>query len=156
MVRNCRKVHGQLFSVKYYLFIEICGIQLKRLGVVPKENPKSTTRREKERKKRSRMAKKNGEEVVMGVPYYASQNPYQAGTIPPNAVFGDPKGIPIQQTIYRDTPAPFNCVYCGNSGVTTVRSIPPFTALYQNPNLLFYLVLEFHQSNNFAWIWYMP
>ncbi|BBG93853.1 hypothetical protein Prudu_567S000300 [Prunus dulcis] len=42
---------------------------------------------------------------------------------PPNAVYGDPKGIPIHQTIYRDTPAPFNCVYCGNSGLTHVRLV---------------------------------
>ncbi|KAJ9682146.1 hypothetical protein PVL29_018168 [Vitis rotundifolia] len=44
----------------------------------------------------------------MGIPYPAvyhpNQNPYQAG------------GVPIQQTIFRDTPAPFNCVYCGSSG----------------------------------------
>lgn len=53
--------------------------------------------------------------------YYVGENPYQAGTIPPNAVVEDPKGIPIQQTIYRDTPAPFNCLHCGSSGVTTVK-----------------------------------
>ncbi|PIN23771.1 hypothetical protein CDL12_03505 [Handroanthus impetiginosus] len=53
--------------------------------------------------------------------YYVGENPYQAGAIPPNAIVGDPKGIPIQQTIYRDTPAPFNCVQCGGSGVTTVK-----------------------------------
>ncbi|KAK6119001.1 hypothetical protein DH2020_047253 [Rehmannia glutinosa] len=53
--------------------------------------------------------------------YYVGENPYQAGAIPPNAVVGDPKGIPIQQTIYRDTPAPFNCAYCGGSGVTRVN-----------------------------------
>lgn len=74
---------------------------------------------DKQRDKHREMSK--NDEPVMGVPYYTAQNPYQAGAIPPNAVFGDPKGIPIQQTIYRDTPAPFNCVYCGNSGVTTVR-----------------------------------
>ena len=55
--------------------------------------------------------------------YYVGQNPYQAGMIPPNAVYGDPKGIPLQQTMYRDTPAPFNCLYCGSSGLTTVRSL---------------------------------
>ncbi|GFQ01451.1 hypothetical protein PHJA_002289000 [Phtheirospermum japonicum] len=53
--------------------------------------------------------------------YYAGQNPYQAGVIPPNAVVGDPKGIPIQQIIYRDTPAPFKCLHYGNSGLTTVK-----------------------------------
>lgn len=62
-----------------------------------------------------------GEEPVVGVPFYVVQNPYQAGVEPPNAIYGDPKGIPIQQTIYRDTPAPFNCAYCGNTGTTTVR-----------------------------------
>ncbi|XP_030449188.1 GSH-induced LITAF domain protein [Syzygium oleosum] len=70
------------------------------------------------------------EEPVIGVPYYpAAQNPYQAGMIPPHAIFGDPKGIPIQQTIYRDTPAPFSCVYCGGSGVTTVKSKPSLAAV---------------------------
>lgn len=53
--------------------------------------------------------------------YYVVENPYQAGAIPPNAVVGDPKGIPIQQTIYRDTPAPFNCLHCGGAGLTTVK-----------------------------------
>lgn len=53
--------------------------------------------------------------------YYVGQNPYQAGAIPPNAVYGDPKGILLLQTMYRDTPAPFQCVYCGSSGLTTVR-----------------------------------
>lgn len=81
------------------------------------------------------MAKKE-EEPVMGIPYPAAyqpsqipyqaayhphQNPYQAGVIPPNAFVGDPKGVPIQQTIFRDTPAPFNCVYCGSSGLTLVK-----------------------------------
>ncbi|KAL3500976.1 hypothetical protein ACH5RR_035425 [Cinchona calisaya] len=61
--------------------------------------------------------------------YYAGENPYQAGAIPPNAVFGDPKGIPIQQTIYRDTPAPFNCLHCGSSGLTTIKSKPSLAAV---------------------------
>lgn len=69
----------------------------------------------------SKMPPPKPDEPVMGVPYYVVENPYQAGMIPPNAVYGDPKGIPIHQTIYRDTPAPFNCVYCGDSGLTTVR-----------------------------------
>ncbi|KAF7839041.1 GSH-induced LITAF domain protein [Senna tora] len=75
------------------------------------------------------MAKK-GEDVAVGVPYYGyvGENPYQAGIIPPNAFIGDPKGIPIQQTIYRDTPAPFNCVYCSHSGQTTIRSKPSLAA----------------------------
>ncbi|KAL6193426.1 hypothetical protein ACLB2K_034510 [Fragaria x ananassa] len=62
------------------------------------------------------------QQPVMGVPYYVLENPYQAGMIPPNAIYGDPKGVPLQQTIYRDTPAPFNCLYCGDTGLTTVRS----------------------------------
>ncbi|XP_057484907.1 GSH-induced LITAF domain protein-like [Actinidia eriantha] len=61
--------------------------------------------------------------------YYVGSNPYQAGMIPPNAVVGDPKGIPIQQTIYRDTPAPFNCLYCGDSGLTTIRSKPSLASV---------------------------
>ncbi|XP_068666804.1 GSH-induced LITAF domain protein-like [Aristolochia californica] len=83
------------------------------------------------------------EDPAIGVPYpypasyqpagpqqfYIGQSPYQAGMIPPNAVFGDPKGIPLQQTMYRDTPAPFQCVYCGNSGVTAVKSKPSLAAL---------------------------
>ncbi|GMN49328.1 hypothetical protein TIFTF001_018509 [Ficus carica] len=73
------------------------------------------------------MSKK--EEPVVGVPYYAAQNPYQAGAIPPNAFVGDPKGVPIQQTIYRDTPAPFTCPYCANSSLTTVRSKPSLAAV---------------------------
>ncbi|KAJ1383242.1 LPS-induced tumor necrosis factor alpha factor [Sesbania bispinosa] len=65
---------------------------------------------------------KKGEEVAVGVPVY------QRGG--GNAVVGDPKamGVPIQQTIYRDTPAPFNCHYCGNTGLTTVRSKPSLAA----------------------------
>ncbi|KAK6930760.1 LPS-induced tumor necrosis factor alpha factor, partial [Dillenia turbinata] len=80
------------------------------------------------------------EEPAVGIPYaapyppqgqqyYVGQNPYQAGVVPPNAIFDDPKGIPLQQTIYRDTPAPFNCVYCGNTGVTSVRSTPSVAAV---------------------------
>ncbi|KAH9608161.1 hypothetical protein KSS87_011422 [Heliosperma pusillum] len=43
--------------------------------------------------------------------YYPAPNPYyQNGAVPPNAIFDDPKGVPITQTIYRDTPAPFSCV----------------------------------------------
>lgn len=57
--------------------------------------------------------------------YYVGQHPHQAGMIPPNAVYGDPKGIPLQQTMFKDTPAPFSCVFCGSSGLTVVRSAPP-------------------------------
>lgn len=68
--------------------------------------------------------------------YYVGQNPYQAGTIPPNAVYGDPKGIPLQQTMFRDTPAPFQCVYCGSSGLTTIRFRFSF-AQYDSYSLFF-------------------
>ncbi|RID42204.1 hypothetical protein BRARA_J02111 [Brassica rapa] len=71
---------------------------------------------------------KEGEPVI-GVPYYAGQNPYQAGIVPPNAIYGDPMGAPIQQTFYRDTPAPFNCLYCGNTGLTHIRSKPGVAAV---------------------------
>ncbi|KAL8201372.1 hypothetical protein R6Q57_012711 [Mikania cordata] len=90
------------------------------------------------------MEKKN-EEPVMGIPYnpnyqhspiysyplsqyHIGNNPYQSRQIPPNAIVGDPKGIPLHQTIYRDTPAPINCVFCGSSGLTTVRSKPSMAA----------------------------
>ncbi|MBA0563182.1 hypothetical protein Goshw_010731 [Gossypium schwendimanii] len=69
------------------------------------------------------------EQPAVGVPYHVGINPYQAGMIPPNAIYGDPKGIPIQQTMYRDTPAPFNCPFCGNSGLTLVRSKPSLAAV---------------------------
>lgn len=70
-----------------------------------------------------------GAEPAIGMPvqqgppqfYYVRENPHQAGMVPSNAIYGDPKGIPLQQTMYRDTPAPFSCVYCGSSGLTTVR-----------------------------------
>ncbi|XP_010250569.1 PREDICTED: uncharacterized protein LOC104592783 [Nelumbo nucifera] len=83
------------------------------------------------------MSKKNEPAVGIPVPhpqqqqqcYYVGENPYQAGMIPPNAVYDDPKGIPLQQTIFRDTPAPFSCVYCGSSGLTTVRSKPSLAAV---------------------------
>ncbi|KAL8238243.1 hypothetical protein R6Q59_019324 [Mikania micrantha] len=82
------------------------------------------------------MEKKN-EEPVMGIPYnqsnhppppiyapsqqqyYVRNNPYQSDQIPPSAVFGDPKGVPLQQTIYRDTLAPVNCAFCGGFDLTT-------------------------------------
>ncbi|XP_043706839.1 GSH-induced LITAF domain protein [Telopea speciosissima] len=88
------------------------------------------------------------EEPVIGIPYapnykyegpmvqqqqcqqfYVGQNPYQGGAIPPNAIFMDPQGMPLQQTMFRDTPAPFSCPYCGISGVTTVRSKPSLAAV---------------------------
>ncbi|KAM0962255.1 hypothetical protein ACFX13_021835 [Malus domestica] len=69
------------------------------------------------------------DEPVMGVPVYTVQNPYQAGMIPPNAVYGDPKGVPLHQTFYRDTPAPFNCAYCGDTGLTQIRSKPSMASV---------------------------
>lgn len=57
-----------------------------------------------------------------GASYYVGMNPYQAGMIPPNAIYGDPKGIPIEQTMYRDTPAPFNCPHCGETGLTNIKA----------------------------------
>ncbi|KAE8686487.1 hypothetical protein F3Y22_tig00111059pilonHSYRG00055 [Hibiscus syriacus] len=44
------------------------------------------------------------EEPVVGVPYYGGprMDGYQGGRIPPDAIYGDPKGIPIKQTMYRD------------------------------------------------------
>ncbi|KAG2334189.1 hypothetical protein Bca52824_005369 [Brassica carinata] len=43
------------------------------------------------------------------------------GIVTPNAIYGDPLGALIHQTIYRDTPAPFRCLYCGITGLTTIR-----------------------------------
>ncbi|KAG0480691.1 hypothetical protein HPP92_011549 [Vanilla planifolia] len=49
------------------------------------------------------------EEPALGVPYpyataqsaqpvfYVAPNPHQAGMVPPNAVYGDPKGIPYSR-----------------------------------------------------------
>ncbi|XP_039038556.1 GSH-induced LITAF domain protein-like [Hibiscus syriacus] len=62
------------------------------------------------------MFKKQDERVV-GVPYFVGMKPYQQ-----DVIYGDPGNTPIKQTMYRDTPAPFNCPYCGNSGLTFVRS----------------------------------
>eukprot|EP01018_Ginkgo_biloba_P017249 Gb_27784 [translate_table: standard] len=54
--------------------------------------------------------------------YYSMGNAHQAGLIPPNAIFGNAEGIPLRETVYRDTPAPFECHHCGKSGQTTIRS----------------------------------
>lgn len=90
-----------------------------------------------------------GDEPVVGVPFYVAQNPYQAGAVPPNAVFGDPKGIPIQQTIYRDSPAPFNCVYCGNTGITTVRSKKQIHTLFSLLEFCFPSYYHFYEFLRF-------
>ncbi|MCO5549164.1 hypothetical protein L7F22_002631, partial [Adiantum nelumboides] len=61
--------------------------------------------------------------------YFSRDNPYRQGLIPPNVLFDvPPNGIPLQQTIYRDTPAPFECPHCGASGVTNVKSKPSLAA----------------------------
>lgn len=52
---------------------------------------------------------------------YNNQHPIYNSRFPPNAIFGDPKGVPIHQTIFRDTPAPFHCPHCSNSALTTIR-----------------------------------
>ncbi|KAI5058814.1 hypothetical protein GOP47_0026984 [Adiantum capillus-veneris] len=79
---------------------------------------------------------RHGERHVIAPPYqqvplqyFSRDNPYQQGLIPPNALFHvAPNGIPLQQTIYRDTPAPFECPHCGASGVTNVKSKPSLAA----------------------------
>lgn len=53
--------------------------------------------------------------------YHQNSNPYQAGMIPPNAIYGPPNGIPLRETFFADTPAPFECPHCGKSGVTRVK-----------------------------------
>ncbi|WVZ75239.1 hypothetical protein U9M48_023316 [Paspalum notatum var. saurae] len=75
-----------------------------------------------------------GGEPAIGIPYqpaaeahgqynYAPPpNPYAAGMPPPNAIYaGAPKGVPLQQTMFRDTPAPFHCQACGEAAVSSVR-----------------------------------
>lgn len=64
----------------------------------------------------------------MPIQYYANESPYQGGMIPPNAIYDGPNGIPLRETVFRDTPAPFECPYCGTPGVTTVKSRPSFAA----------------------------
>lgn len=69
------------------------------------------------------------QQQVGGGGYYVAQSEQGGGggggiynsRYPPNAIFGDPKGIPIHQTIFRDTPAPFHCPHCSNSSLTTIR-----------------------------------
>ncbi|KAL6899860.1 hypothetical protein ACP4OV_006518 [Aristida adscensionis] len=71
-------------------------------------------------------------EPALGVPYhpaevqghshYYAPDPYAAGMPPPNAIYaGAPKGVPLQQTMFRDTPAPFHCQACGAAAVSSVR-----------------------------------
>ncbi|KAH7289917.1 hypothetical protein KP509_30G023800 [Ceratopteris richardii] len=73
---------------------------------------------------------------VMAPPYhpvpvqaFTRENPYQKGMIPPNALFDvPPNGIPLLETVYRDTPAPFHCPHCGAAGITNVKSKPSLAA----------------------------
>ncbi|CAI9093098.1 OLC1v1028513C1 [Oldenlandia corymbosa var. corymbosa] len=44
----------------------------------------------------------------------------------PDAILGDPKGVPIRQTIFMDTPAPFNCPHCGSVDLTRVNITSSF------------------------------
>ncbi|VAH41545.1 unnamed protein product [Triticum turgidum subsp. durum] len=77
-------------------------------------------------------AKAAGDEPALGIPYNPAQaqgsyyyppDPYAAGRVPPNAIYaGAPKGVPLQHTMFRDTPAPFHCQSCGDAAVTSVRS----------------------------------
>ncbi|CAM6094924.1 unnamed protein product [Calypogeia fissa] len=60
--------------------------------------------------------------------YHQNTNPYQAGMVPPNAIYGPPNGIPLRETFFADTPAPFECPHCGKSGVTQVKSSPSLAA----------------------------
>jgi lipopolysaccharide-induced tumor necrosis factor-alpha factor len=75
-----------------------------------------------------------GGEPAIGIPYHPAAeaqghyyyapppNPYAAGMPPPNAIYaGAPKGVPLQQTMFRDTPAPFHCQACGEAAVSSVR-----------------------------------
>lgn len=93
---------------------------------------------------RRRMERKE-EEAVVGVPVsYESENQYQKGVIPPNAFVGDPKGVPIHQTIYRDTPAPFNCPFCANTSLTTIKyssSILQFLINLKFPILIIFIII---------------
>ncbi|KAF8686726.1 hypothetical protein HU200_043563 [Digitaria exilis] len=88
-----------------------------------------------------------GGEPAIGIPYYPAPpagghgnyyyapppNPYAAGMPPPNAIYaGAPKGVPLQQTMFRDTPAPFHCQACGEAAVSTVRRSISELALKRN------------------------
>ncbi|CAN6238245.1 unnamed protein product, partial [Urochloa humidicola] len=83
-----------------------------------------------------------GGEPAIGIPYHPAAeaqghyyyapppNPYAAGMPPANAIYaGAPKGVPLQQTMFRDTPAPFHCQACGEAAVSTVRSKPSLASV---------------------------
>jgi lipopolysaccharide-induced tumor necrosis factor-alpha factor len=60
--------------------------------------------------------------------YQQETNAYSAGMVPRNAIYGPPNGIPLRETFFADTPAPFECSHCGKSGVTRVDSRPSLAA----------------------------
>ncbi|CAL4887659.1 unnamed protein product [Urochloa decumbens] len=81
-------------------------------------------------------------EPAIGIPYHPAAgaqghyyyapppNPYVSGMPPANAIYaGAPKGVPLQQTMFRDTPAPFHCQACGEAAVSTVRSKPSLASV---------------------------
>ncbi|CAN6251689.1 unnamed protein product [Urochloa humidicola] len=82
-------------------------------------------------------------EPAIGIPYHPAAgaqghyyyappppNPYATGMPPANAIYaGAPKGVPLQQTMFRDTPAPFHCQACGEAAVSTVRSKPSLASV---------------------------
>ncbi|KAF7124956.1 hypothetical protein RHSIM_Rhsim12G0021000 [Rhododendron simsii] len=68
--------------------------------------------------------------------YYIGNNPYQAGMIPPKTLRRTMLSSAIDEAtsewrrpMTQDTPAPFDCVHCGSSGLTTVRSKPSLAAV---------------------------
>ncbi|KAH9328437.1 hypothetical protein KI387_000545, partial [Taxus chinensis] len=96
---------------------------------------------------------KTMDEPAMGIPYaypakpmqtvmtpppqqYYCSNPYQAGMIPPNAIFGYSEGIPLWETVYRDTPAPFECTHCSKSGLTNIKLLDHYPPSFSFPTRL--------------------
>ncbi|XP_002985838.2 GSH-induced LITAF domain protein [Selaginella moellendorffii] len=57
----------------------------------------------------------------MPPPHYQEQQHF-LGSVPPNAIVGHPNGIPLLETVFGDTPAPFVCSHCGTAGVTRIKS----------------------------------
>ncbi|KAJ7298448.1 hypothetical protein O6H91_23G018200 [Diphasiastrum complanatum] len=61
--------------------------------------------------------------------FYTAQNYLpNRGPGPFNAIYGHPNGIPLRETFYGDTPAPFECPYCSTSGLTNIKSKPSIAA----------------------------
>jgi hypothetical protein len=75
--------------------------------------------------------------------YFSMGNAHQAGIVPSNAIYGFPEGIPLRETLYRDTPAPFECPHCGKSGLTTVR-------LLNHQSTIFFF--QFCEIYNLHWL----